>query len=46
MEKYQNYKADLVVRSAELAAALSAGGKEISDFGFLSRGFQLGVWAT
>jgi hypothetical protein len=30
MEKYQNYKADLVVPSAELAAALSAGGKEIS----------------
>jgi hypothetical protein len=31
MEKHQNYKADLVIRSAELAAALSAGGKEISE---------------
>ena len=30
MEKYQNYDADLVVRSAELATALGAGGTEIS----------------
>jgi hypothetical protein len=30
MEKHQNYKANLVVRSAELAAAPSTAGKEIS----------------